>query len=292
MMVCIYSLCSRFSNNSTSLSTVPLSSKSAIVVGVFSMPFGLFRNKKKELSDLVNNALSDGILTGEEYSSLIAKAEELKIDKSLIDKLRISNFDLKISSIKKKIEQDCSMSPEQQRSIDKIAEDLGVSYSLEPSFQKYKAIWEYENLGKIDLTPIPTDVILQTNENAFSYIAATWQQLKKKRTNEGFIGGGFSFRVAKGVRFSVGRAFPVSREYEEMTDLSNGILMVTYKRIIFNGSRRNTSITRGRLISINVFEDGIEIGKSSGQPDFFQMDRVDAVFTSAVINEVLINPNN
>ena len=255
------------------------------------MVFGFFKNKKRELTNLVNQALSDGILTDEEYEDIIEKAKEYKIDKALIDKLRVNNFNKRIEPIRNEIEKNCLMSPEQENEINKIAKDLQVSSNFDPTFMKYRALWEYENLGNLKLTALDlSDIILNQGEEAFTYLAGNWQQLKKKRVSHGFAGAGLSFRVAKGVRFSVGRAFPIGEEYEEMSDISSGILIITNKRILFNGSKRTTSITRGRLISVNVFEDGIEIRKSSGQPDFFQLDKVDSFYASAVINEVLVNP--
>lgn len=255
------------------------------------MVFGLFKNKKKELTNLVNQALSDGVLTDEEFEDITKKAKEYKIDESLIDKLRVNNFNKRIEPIKKEILNNCLMSPEQENEINKIAKDLQVTINLDTEFMKYRALWEYENLGNLNLTSIEAnDIILNEKEEAFTYLEANWQQLKKKRISHGFAGAAVSFRVAKGVRFSVGRAFPIGQEYEEMTDISSGILVITNKRILFNGSKRTTSITKARLMSVNVFEDGIEIRKSSGQPDFFQMDKIDSFYASAVINEALVNP--
>ena len=73
-----------------------------------------------------------------------------------------------------------------------------------------------------------------------------------------------------------------------MTELASGILVITNKRILLNGDRRNTNITKGRLVSYEVFEDGIEIRKSTGQPDFFRMGKIDTLFVAAMIQSALV----
>lgn len=251
--------------------------------------FGLFkkRNQRNEFETLVNNALSDNVLTDDEYNEIIRKAEEYNIDKSRINELRSNHFEKAIKPIKDSILSEMKMSPEQEQEMIAIAKALGVEFQLSAKFIKCRALWAFENDLNWEPEAFDTGLVLQNKETAYTYVAASWEQLKKKRVSHGYAGGSVGFRVAKGVRLSVGRAIPITSEYEEMTEISGGILIITNKRIIFNGSKKANNTTRGRILEYNVFSDGIEIKKSSGQPDFYRMDEVDSIWTAAVMDSIL-----
>ncbi len=255
--------------------------------------FGFFKKgkQKKELIALIQDALSDDKLTEDEYGGLLEKAKEFNIDKSIISDLREKHFLEKIKPIKQQILDEAAMSPEQEESIVALAKNLHVSHLFDSDFILCRTLWKFQNDENFEPTPFDAshwDIILQSGEMAYTYTHAVWEQLKKKKISHGFAGGSLSFRVAKGVRLSVGRAVPISQEYEEMTEIAGGILVVTNKRILLNGDRRNTNITKGRLVSYEVFEDGIEIRKSTGQPDFFRMGKIDTLFVAAMIQSVLV----
>ena len=251
--------------------------------------FGFFKKSRQKtiFNELVQKALSDNILTDEEYAEIIAKAEEFNIPKSEIDLLRTKHYQTAIKPITDVILSEMKMSPDQEAQIKQIANNLSVSSQLGAEFIKCRQLWEFENNPNWEPEPFDTNLVLQKNETAYTYVAASWEQLKKKRVNHGYVGGSVGFRVAKGVRLSVGRAIPITDEYEEMTEISSGILIVTNKRMIFNGNRKSNSTTRGRILDYEVFADGIQIKKSSGQPDFYRMDGIDTVWTAAVMDSIL-----
>jgi hypothetical protein len=106
------------------------------------------------------------------------------------------------------------------------------------------------------------------------------------RERTGYVGGAVSFRVAKGVRFSVGRAVPTYNEYEGLMEVSPGVLYVTSKRLVFRGSKKSASVPFGRLIDYTLYADGIELHKTSGKPDVYLMDSPDPEYIAALINVI------
>jgi hypothetical protein len=61
------------------------------------------------------------------------------------------------------------------------------------------------------------------------------------------------------------------------------MLYVTNKRVILEGAARTTSISYRRLIGLQGYVDGIELRKSTGKNDFFQMDTISAEYGIALI---------
>lgn len=70
---------------------------------------------------------------------------------------------------------------------------------------------------------------------------------------------------------------------EELTALSNGMLYVTSKRLLFAGDARSTNIGFKKIIDGEVFSDAVKIEKTTGKPDFFMMDAARARFILSLI---------
>ena len=68
-----------------------------------------------------------------------------------------------------------------------------------------------------------------------------------------------------------------------MTPLSNGILYVTSKRLLFNGESKNTTISLKKIVDGHIYSDCVKIEKSTGKPDFFSMDAVHARYILSLI---------
>jgi hypothetical protein len=77
---------------------------------------------------------------------------------------------------------------------------------------------------------------------------------------------GFSFRIAKGVRFHTGgvrgRSVVVGTELQ-VSD--SGVLVITSQRAVFKGLRRAIESNYAKLVGLNVFVDGIQIHVSNRQ---------------------------
>ena len=70
-----------------------------------------------------------------------------------------------------------------------------------------------------------------------------------------------------------------------MTQVDEGTLYVTNKRIIFDGTKRNTSIRHSAILKIEAFSDGLKIEKASGRPPILVV-RGDADVANALLAEV------
>lgn len=244
-------------------------------------------SKRRELRKDVEAALEDGVLTDEEARHLEARADELGIKQDFITKLRTKDFNGRIQPILDEITETRRFSPDQETELKQIASDLQVDVRYENEFKMYRDLWHYENDGKFEFVPISPSIMLKSNEEAYFETPCVWKQLKVVRNYKGYVGGSVGFRVAKGVNFRVGRAVPVYDEAEEMVPISGGEIHITNKRITFNGDRKSTNITTGRIVQLLMWGNGIEIRKTSGKPDFFEMNPIDAEYISALVHNIM-----
>ena len=78
-----------------------------------------------------------------------------------------------------------------------------------------------------------------------------------------------SIRIMKGLSYRYG-SMSVSRvTSEEMRNLDSGVLYITSKRLLFNGSNKNVSLPMKRIIHFTVYADGLRIEKDSGRDQYF-----------------------
>ncbi len=253
------------------------------------MPTIALSPKKRKFKKEMSQALDDGVLTDEEARHLEQKAEELGIQDEYVDKLRHKDFEGRVKPILNDIEQTRRYSPEHEKQLKEMAEQLQIKGEFGPEFKMFRDLWEYENNGVFPLERIDPPILLKNNEECYFECPAVWKQVKTMKQYKGHTGASVGFRVMKGVRFSVGRAMPMYDEVQEMRPLSDGEIYVTNKKIIFNGSAKSTNITVGRIVQVQLYGDGIEVRKTSGKPDFFQMAGVHAEYISALIHNMMNN---
>lgn len=108
-------------------------------------------------------------------------------------------------------------------------------------------------------------LMLKEGEVAHMEANASLMKLITKREWQGGYRG-FSFKLVKGVRFHTGSVR--GRSVDAGTELKEedvGFLTVTSERLIFRGDRKTVEIQFSKLLSLNVFEDGIQFHISNRQ---------------------------
>ena len=234
----------------------------------------------------IEAALSSSVLTDEKLAYLKKRAEESGLGQGYLAERQQESYKNKVNSIIKRINANKRFSPADEEALRKIGSDLKVNPSFDGEYNRFRALWEYENDGDINLVPISAVIMLAKGEQCYFRAAARWKQHKVSRVRQGYVGASVSFRVAKGVRVSTGRAVPVYREYEGLSDIASGTLYLTDKRIIFIGDRKSSDMAYKKLLDVKVFTNGIEIIKNSGKPDYFMMRQEDSEYANIIIHEL------
>jgi len=125
-----------------------------------------------------------------------------------------------------------------------------------------------------------SDLFLDPNETCYYTTPTTWHQSRVQ--TRGYSGTSVSLPAGiKGVRFRFGGYTPVRTE--QMTPLAAGTLLVTSKRLLFNGESRNTTISLKKIVDGHVFSDCVKIEKSTGKPDLFTMNAAQGRFVLSLV---------
>lgn len=109
----------------------------------------------------------------------------------------------------------------------------------------------------LSVVPAP-GLVLDDGEVCVYCSPAQYTVTKNKVTGYVREGGGASVRIIPGV--SIGRSTGVSRAIREnVTELYQGILYITNKRVVFSGTRGNFDKKLGAITTFAVHPKGIEL---------------------------------
>lgn len=238
--------------------------------------------KRRAFKKAFKEAAKDSVLSKAEMRSL----GELDVDQAYVNSLRTEHYLKETSKLRNHIELERRMSPEQEAELHGIAERLSVEPRLDSTFKKFRELWAAENGEQVYLPAIEADVMLKGDEQACFAEPAIWCQMKTVKTLSHYSGFSTSIKILPGVRYRVGNIKPNYNVSEEMRAKGDGILYITNKRLIHDGGFKSTNIAFNRIIDVELHNNGIDVSKSSGPNDFFQMSMLNAEFAQMIIQEL------
>ena len=196
------------------------------------------------------NIVLKGRLTNEERNDLIELEKTLKLPKNIAieisQSVSKSFFDNAYQNIIKKNR----VNPDEEKELFTIAKsfNIDIPQQYKVTLERFKLYWIYEN-KKLD--EIHTEVKLQKNESCF-FIE------KKVRW--------FEERELMKRKYGYSK-FNSQKEViaQNLKIIDVGSIILTNKRLIFNGLDKTTSISYDKIILISEFKDSIEIDKQTGR---------------------------
>jgi len=136
----------------------------------------------------------------------------------------------------------------------------------------FDSLYEAAVLQTSGPQPVDSPLVLKSGEQAYISVPAT---LARMVTRTHYVGGssGFSFPIGHtGIRYRVGafRGEPVHQQ--SMTKLDTGTFVVTNQRVAYVGRTKSTSIPVGKVMHVEVYNDGLSIAREGKEnPDFYLM---------------------
>lgn len=104
------------------------------------------------------------------------------------------------------------------------------------------------------LPVINTHIILKAGESAYLQENISFFETRKVTISNR---GGGAVRIAKGVY--IGGAKGISRSHDELREIDSGHLILTNKRVIFDGQTNTRDFKLEKIISVSEHYDGIEM---------------------------------
>ena len=245
---------------------------------------------KAEIEDAFLRAIDDGVLNEDEIAEIEAKRMEWNIDEKTSIKLKNRFYALAL----KNTTQDRRLSPDEDAMLTKLSAHFNVSDK--DKIRSYKDLARFKLLHSIELGELPvvnaSGLSLQKNEQVHWVQSSSMLEEKTKRQ---YIGGsrGVSVRIAKGVSFRTGGFRGHVETSQEIVPVSAGELIITNKRIVFRGDRKNFTSTWAKIIDLELFGNGIRIGKEGQQkPGLFQFNNGEDAEIVGMICSNIINSAN
>ncbi len=183
--------------------------------------------------------------------------------------------------------QDDILTEQEEHRLMAIGDVLGIHqerFNREFRDLVYRLLIAQVNDGRLPrISPSDAGIILRRGESAHaSFPAALLKEVAVREYQGGY--SGFSFRIAKGIRYHTGgvrgRSVIVGRKVEQE---DRGQLVLTSHRAVFVGERRNVEVGYAKLLNVEVFEDGVRFSVSTRKvPTLLRMANGEVV--TAIVN--------
>lgn len=234
------------------------------------------------------DALADGHISSEERRRLdnvtksfgLPESRTTYIYKTQVLKLLHWTFNQTIA--------DRRITAAEEAQLSEMAANLGVTFTHDPQTQGL--VEKFKQLVRIeagDLPVIRPAITLQRAEKCHAMMACTHNEIRQQTQSYRYSGPTASIRIMKGVRWRIGQVAVQRVTRDVMTQLDSGTLYVTSKRLLFDGAKRNTSISFSKIVGFTVFSDGLKVEKDTGRDQYF-LGETDLEVFGAVLDRLLI----
>lgn len=131
-----------------------------------------------------------------------------------------------------------------------------------------------------EIPVISVDINLHRNEKCYMVVAANLLEYRKVTRRVNYGGPAMRVKLAKGVYWRMG-SVGVQRVSEDvLTKIDSGNLYVTNQRLIYTGTKKNSTIRFSQVLDFKHYKNGIEVEKESGKNPFFEFSHEVALFSA------------
>lgn len=232
--------------------------------------FLLKQKGTKEYQEMVNQYLSDGVLSDEEKAKLKQLQEEFGLSDENVKKLH----EIGVSAYFKQVSSDERITDDEKESLEVIMTHFGLEQKDidfdQASFNKFYS------LALIDRGVLPTvadgnhnlNLIFKAGEILHYGQNATLRRLKNVTTRVNYSGLTGSVKIMRGLRYRVG-SIKVGRETNEIyAPEDTGGFYLTNQRIGFLGTRKQFSIPYQKIGSFELGPGGLRIFKDGKETPY------------------------
>lgn len=246
------------------------------------------REAKDEYGEALKKFLADGRLDDTEKKQL----------NDLTAKYGLSKEDLfdahkKATSLMfKNISSDERITDEEKKELETL---MGYFSLSQKDFEFNQGNFnKFYSLALIDKGILPTpehtglNVIFKKGEILHWLCGATLKKQKRITERIGYSGLTASIKIMKGLRYRVGSIKLAPQTREIMIDEDNGNFWMTNQRVGFLGSRKNFSFPYSKILSFELYKDGISVHKEGKEkPYIVGLGDVElpAAILSAILNQ-------
>ena len=213
--------------------------------------------------DALKAALADSHLSTQEKKNLEHLGHQLDLDEGTMHDLYNTAL---IDLIQEKIEnalEDGEFSPDEEADIEDTCErfDIDLSYKTNTALaiRRAKELWK---LKHAPLSPISVDIQLKRGENCFASFDTSWLEVRRTAAMPWHPR---YMLLSDNSEIALSYA-PIVEDC--LTEIDNGQLFLTNKRLIFVGKGTTTTIPFSKILRIEQFREGIKVHKETGRSPY------------------------
>jgi len=227
----------------------------------------------------IEKVIADGRINSKEREFLEKLQCDLKLKTNIAKKIYNVTASKHLENYMHLAISDERLSPEEDEEINEISKNLGIETKRDAYtkslLEKYRLFWLIEN-GNIP--EINANIKIQKNEKCYFTCEVNWYELRRVTKRIRYAGPTMRIKIVKGVYWRMGDLAiqPVSEDI--LTPIDTGTIYLTNKRLIFMGSRKNSTIRLNKIIDFTAYKNGVEIQKETGKSPFLQMDESVDIF--------------
>lgn len=246
------------------------------------------REAKGEYEETLKKFLADGQLDESEKKQL----DDLSVKYGLTKDDLLDAHKKATSLMFKNISSDERITDEEKKDLEALMGYFGLS---QKDFEfNQKNFNKFYSLALIDKGILPTpehtglNVIFKKGEVLHWLCGATLKKQKRVTERMNYSGLTGSIKIMKGLRYRVGSISLAPQTREIMVNEDNGNFWMTNQRVGFLGSRKNFSFPYNKILSFELYKDGLSIHKEGKEkPYIVGLDDVElpAAILSAILNQ-------
>lgn len=216
--------------------------------------------------------IKDRRLSADERERLEGLAKRLRLPVAVSERIKTETVTDLAQRVLNSSISDRRLSPEEEAELKGIAENLQAKLEdavagTREALDYFRLLWRLE---QGELPRIHPAIQLRKSEVCHGASEVTHAEYRKVTKSVGYGGPVARVRIMKGLYYRVGHV-NVSRVSEDvLQELDSGMLYLTSRRMIFNGSKRNVSLPLGKILNFIVHPEGLQIEKETGRDLFFR----------------------
>ena len=199
---------------------------------------------------------------------------------------RAEYFLKETAALRGHVEAERRLNPDQEAELLELAKRLAIEQLLDANYQIYRELWAAENNEQVYLAPREAPIPLRPDEQGCFSEPAVWRQ--PNPNNSGGVNSSFSmaFPLTKLTSYRIGGVSARHRPLDGSREMAAGSLYITNLKLFFDSGGLSTAITFNGLANIECYANGVEVGKSNGRTEFFQMTRLSSEYAYMIVQEL------
>jgi hypothetical protein len=218
----------------------------------------------------LKSALADGVLSAEEKADLAAMVANFRLPEDVRLAVYKEEAESVIQQAFRTAIADQRLTHEEERRLALMSQNLGVaiaqSADAQRQLERFRLLAQVEN-GQ--LPDVQSPLILQRGERCHARFTCALHEMRTVTKAVSYHGPAGRIRIMKGLSWRYGYVNVNRITKEELKLIDTGELLVTNKRLLFNGAKRNTNVPLKRVVHFTMYKDGVQIEKDSGRDQFF-----------------------